>query len=313
MAKKQLDNDTLQETGAIPEQVSIPASEILADPLRNLRHFAPDSKEIEDLARSIVARGQLQPVGVRLHTNGVAVEGSPSETPRPYELLFGFRRVLAVEYANEHLDRPDLKVLARVLTANDEDAMLLNLDENLRRRELTMMDVSFAITRFKAAGLSGKEIGEKFGGKSMAWVSQIGRFAQLRPQIQKMIHEGKLPLGHARELAGMEEAEQDAMLAKLEKGELKTTADMNTERKAAKGGKRDKRGRKAAAATPSLKAVVNVFEALAQDPEKDEKTGKAPKLTAEQEWRQKVAKIVMNFLSGKIGAGAVGRLIERIS
>src|ERR1700678_2201004 len=130
MAKKQLANDTLQATGAIPEQVLIPATEILADPLRNLRHFAPNPKEVEDLARNIVARGQIQPVGVRLHTNGVAVEGSPSETPRPYELIFGFRRVLAIEYANEHLDRPNLKVLAHVLTPSDEDAMLLNLDEN---------------------------------------------------------------------------------------------------------------------------------------------------------------------------------------
>lgn len=301
MAKKQaIDNETLQ--APVAEQIVVAANDILVDPVRNLRHFAPNAKDIEDLARNIVDRGQIQPVGIRARpeSNGDGL---------PYELLFGFRRVLAIQYANDHLDAPDLKVVARLLTASDVDAMMLNLDENLRRKELSLMDVSLAISRFKEQGLGGAEIAAKFG-KGTSWVSQIGKFTNFRPAIQKQIHDGKLDQTHARELIGLEDEAQDALLADFEKGKL-SGKEMNAARKAKKKGKRDKRGRKENKA-PSIKAVVNVFDDLAQVP-KDEKTGKAVKLSVEQEWRRKVALIVSRFLKGEIGAGSVGKLIERIS
>jgi ParB/RepB/Spo0J family partition protein len=304
---KALDNDTLAVAAEVGEQLHIPPEDILVVPDDNVRALEPPMKYIEGLAQSIVDHTQLEPVLVRPIPAG--------EVPGPkFKLFVGYQRYKAVLYAREHLGAHELTVLARVVATEDE--LLLNLEEQLKRQDLTPLDLSRAIQRLKQAGRDGKYIGARLSKdgkpKSTSWVSQVGKFVSFRPHIQKMIHDGKLPMGYARELSGMEEAEQDDMLAKFEKGELKTAESMNTERRTKKKGKRDKRGRKAKAATPTLKAVVHVFEALAAPPEKAEKTGKAVKLTKDQEYRQTVAKIVLNFLSGKIGAGAVGRLIERI-
>ena len=106
-------------------------------------------------------------------------------------------------------------------------------------------------------------------------------------------------------LNGLEDAEQDDMVGKFKSGEITTIDEARAVRKTKK--KRDKRGRKENKA-PSLKVVAATFEELAKKPGKDE-----PELSAEAEWRRKVAVIIGKFLAGDIGAGAVGKFLERIS
>ena len=287
-------------------------NEIHIDDTHNLRHYAPNMRAVEELAHNIIARGQIQPVGVRLiaqdNFNGDA-SASARISGKQYELLFGFQRVQAIRYANENLNQ-DLPVLARVLTASDEDAMLLNLDENLRRKDLSLMDVAYTIQRFRERGMNGKEIGERLGNKTPGYVYQVAKLTELRPHIQTLIHNGKLGMTQARSLNGLDESEQDKILKAIEKGELRTATATDEARKKVK--KRDPRGRKASK-VPSIKAATALFEELSEAPSKPAEGKKAEKESSERQWMRKVAAVVLKYLTGEMGAGAVGRMIERIS
>jgi ParB/RepB/Spo0J family partition protein len=315
--KRKLDNETLQEVLGEGEQVALPPMSILVNEADNLRHPAAP-QEIEDLARSIMDKTQMQPVLVRpLSTEErerVEEAASNGNPPPTHKLILGYRRYAAVVYAREHLEgMEDLNVLARIVSTGDE--MSLNLDENLKRKELGAMDISHAIARFKARGEDGKTIAARFAGvdgkpKTRAWVTQMAGLTTLRPAIQRQIQEGKLNQTLGRMLVGLEEDKQDEMLEQFKSGKVTTTAQASVERKKRKT-KPDKRGRKANSA-PSLKEAVKAFEAMAQRPEKDPETGKVVKLSKEQEYRRAVAEVVSKFLAGKIGAGSVGRALERL-
>ena len=62
MAKRKLDNETLQPIG---DQVTLDPADILVVEEDNLRHFPPTAAEISALADSIKKNGQMQPVLVR--------------------------------------------------------------------------------------------------------------------------------------------------------------------------------------------------------------------------------------------------------
>jgi ParB/RepB/Spo0J family partition protein len=291
MAKK-LNNNTL--TVAEGEQITLPPSEILIVENDNVRAMAPPASYIQELAVSIVKNGQTMPVIVRpiTQTNG--------DGPK-FKLFIGYQRYKAVVYARKHLNAPDLAVLARVIDTQDE--LGLNLEEQMKRRDLTPLDLSKAISRLKASGLDGKAIGQRMG-KTGAWVSQVGKFMSLRPHIQRDIQSGALSITDAKLLNGLDDAAQDDLVQKIKKGELVGKTAVTVERKKKKP--RDKRGRKENPA-PSFKTAVATFEELAKKPAKDEE-----KLTELQEWRRQVAVIVCKFLAGDIEAGAVGRLLEKI-
>ena len=283
---KRLDNSTL--TVADGEQITLTPSEILVVVEDNVRAAEPPMKYVEELAQSIKANGQTMPVVVRPID---ATDGAPR-----FKLFIGYQRYRAIMYIREQLGEPDYPVLARVIQTEDELGM--NLDEQLKRRDLNPMDLAKAIERMKAEGRDGKEIGQRMG-KTGAWVSKVGKFTSLRPHIQKDLQEGRITIAQGYMLNGLEDAEQDDMVGKFKSGEITTIDEARAVRKTKK--KRDKRGRKENKA-PSLKVVAATFEELARKPEKDE-----PELSTEAEWRRKVATIIVKFLAGDIGAGAVGK------
>lgn len=304
MAKRKLDNETLQPIG---DQVTLDPADILVVEEDNLRHFPPTAAEISALADSIKKNGQMQPVLVRALGVEDAFLGNGGDNPS-YKLILGYRRYAAVAYAREHLGLEDLPVLARVVSGGDEMSLNLNLAENLERRELGPMDVAYAITRFKTRGEDGKTIGARFKGldgkpKSRAWVTQTGSLTTLRPKFQKEVQEGKLSQTHARMLVGLDDEKQDDLYEKIKSGKL-TSYEAAAERQKRKT-KKDNRGKKASP-VPSIKAAAKVFDTLAAPPEK------GLKLTASRKLRWAVAEIVAKFLHGKIGAAAVARLLEKL-
>jgi len=75
--------------------------EIIVDDEKNGRRYSPSAKGIQELAASIVERGQIQPVLVQ-------------KTSQGYELILGFRRVRAIMHANEQrMTTEPLKVQRR--------------------------------------------------------------------------------------------------------------------------------------------------------------------------------------------------------
>ena len=94
--------------------------------------------DIPELAASIKARGRLiHPIMVRLDGDG------DGRNPR-YTVISGFRRY----YALCELDPQKIgKVVVQVFYGTDLEAALLNLDENLERRDVSVYDFAKAAKR----------------------------------------------------------------------------------------------------------------------------------------------------------------------
>jgi ParB family transcriptional regulator, chromosome partitioning protein len=281
----------------------IPVDEIFVDPGRNLRRFESDPESVKELAESIIARGQLQAVGVRRLETG----------DKPYELKFGYRRAAAVQYANDHLGA-DLTLVARIVTEEEEEAMLMNLAENRERKELTYMDLAFAIDRLIALpGAKAKDVADKFK-KSMAWVSLIRALLKLPLKFQKAVHTGELPYKVARVMQNQTEADQETIWSRYQAGvNIEELAKGLGEPKLTKKGKKDKRGRKVnegGGKAVTMKTAVRVCEEFGVLP-KETEDGKKYKPTPAEEFRVKVMGLFGKFLAGKMGGQAMAKALER--
>lgn len=110
------------------EIVAVALSEIdAADRLRPL-----DPAHVEGIALSIEQVGQQSPIILRPEGNR-------------YRLVAGWHRLAAVE----RLGRVDVKAIVKNLTA--EEARLVEIDENLMRRELSALDRAIFLAERKAA------------------------------------------------------------------------------------------------------------------------------------------------------------------
>lgn len=109
--------------------IEIPLSQIdVGDRLRTV-----DPTWVEFLAASIAERGQDTPVWVRKIGRG-----------DKYALIAGGHRMAALKAAGKDL------AIASVVKANEAEAQLLEIDENLIRRELTPLDRATFLARRKA-------------------------------------------------------------------------------------------------------------------------------------------------------------------
>lgn len=274
------------------------------DETTNLSRFAPNPKDIQELSTDIIRRGQLQPVVVRPYVNGDGpVEGK-------YQLVAGFQRFRAITMAKEN--GTDLPVLARVVAADDREALLDNLAENIKRKNQTPMDVAFAIRALAQAGLTQGEIGKEFG-KSGSWISNHSKFIELRPLVQKQIHTGEIPFTVARTLPGMTDEEQDDLLARVKEAQQSggNVQDVATSTRQEKKGK-SKKGRKSKNEQTTVKGIsakeaLGQFERLTLEIKELEKPGKS-QLAAVQLYG-----FLTKYLTGKLGAQALhNRVMELV-
>jgi ParB-like chromosome segregation protein Spo0J len=160
-------------------------------------------------------------------------------------------------------------VLARVLSFGSIDEgvhslqnKLTNLTENRERAELSYMDQAHAAKELLDAGMKRQDIAKAFG-KSPAWATRILKFLELRPKIQKLIHEGKVPFRAAAIMPDLSEEKQDELLTEIERQEKGTpSASEKVDRASQKRKARKKKVAKKVAA----KAKKLVAKKLAADP-----------------------------------------------
>lgn len=147
-----------------------------------LRHD-PHDDDIQELAADIARRELLQPIGVCPAANGT------------FQLLWGSRRLAAhVRLARTH-------IIARICEPHTTEQILATAAvENLLRRNLTLAEEIDAIRRLTTEGRSPAEISDLVG-KSRAWVDRRLAFTSLPLTIRDHVLEGRIPLGHAEQLA----------------------------------------------------------------------------------------------------------------
>jgi ParB family chromosome partitioning protein len=178
---------TADETPHAGEEVAkLPIDLIDANPLQPRRVFQDD--RIQELAQSIRANGIIQPLVVRRRAER-------------YQLVAGERRWRAAKIAGLS------DVPAVIQEIPDERLLEITLIENIQREDLNAIETAQAFDRLcRELHLSHDEVGQRTG-KDRSTIANLIRLLQLPPDIQQLIAERRLSIGHARCLLTLPTAE----------------------------------------------------------------------------------------------------------
>ncbi|MGE5363629.1 MAG: ParB/RepB/Spo0J family partition protein [Bacteroidota bacterium] len=160
----------------------IQVSGITANPFQPRTEFDPEA--LDELKKSILANGLIQPITVRRSLRG---EG--------YELISGERRLRAFREIGYK------EIPAYIIKVDSDEAMLaLALIENIQRERLNAIEVAKAYKRLiDECSLSQEEIAESVG-KDRTTITNSLRLLKLPAIIQENIISEQLSPGHARAL-----------------------------------------------------------------------------------------------------------------
>lgn len=152
-----------------------------------------DEEALGQLADSIRTQGVVQPIVVR-STGGDR-----------YEIVAGERRWRAAKLAG-------LKQIPAVIRTLDErGAMAVALVENIQRADLNPLEEAEALHKLiQECGLTHEACAEAVG-KSRAAVTNLLRLTELEPEVQQLLRDGQLSLGHAKVLLGVAGARQTSL------------------------------------------------------------------------------------------------------
>ena len=145
-----------------------------------------DEAALQELAASIKAQGVVQPIVVR-----------PFEDGQSFELVAGERRWRASRLAG----MADIPALVRELP--DQTVLAVGLIENIQREALNPLDEAQSLRRLiDECGLTHEQCAEAVG-RSRASVTNLLRLVNLDGDVQDMLKQAELEMGHARALLGL--------------------------------------------------------------------------------------------------------------
>ena len=189
-----------QERGAAEgELLRVPVGTVRPNPFQPRREFAPE--QLTELADSIRENGLLQPLVVR------PVAGSASDAPE-WELVAGERRLRAVM----QLGWEDVPVIVRAL--DDRAMLILAIVENVQRAGLSPLEEASAYRQLvEEFGFTQAEVAQSVG-RERSTVANMLRLLHLPEEVQRMVGQGQLSMGHARALLGMGDEQRMLELAR---------------------------------------------------------------------------------------------------
>ncbi len=180
---------------AVPETAAathLPIDAIDPNPLQPRTIFQAD--RLRELADSIRVNGIIQPIIVRRKGDR-------------FELIAGERRWRAAKEAS----LTHVPVLVQDLA--DDRLLEISLIENIQREDLNPMEVAVAYDRLaREHDLSHEEIGRRTG-KDRATITNMIRLLRLPSEVQLLLAEHRLSMGHARAILGLPSAEQQLDVA----------------------------------------------------------------------------------------------------
>ena len=152
---------------------------------------------LEELAQSIKEQGVLQPLVVRRLASG------------RFEIVVGERRWRAAQLAGIN------SVPAIVRDLNNDETAKIALIENLQREDLNALDQAKGLMRLQREfNLSQEELGSAVG-KSRSAVTNLLRLLNLSTEVQALLEEGKIEMGHARSLLTLNDHQQLTLAKKV--------------------------------------------------------------------------------------------------
>ncbi len=184
------------------EQVSLAKIE----PRRDQPRKDFDQTALEALADSISVHGVIQPIIVR-ELEGEIFKGN-------YEIIAGERRWRAAKMAG----LSEIPVV--VITGDDLKVAQISLIENMQRMDLNAIEEAMAYkTLIEKYEMTQEELARQVG-RSRPSIANTMRLLELPEEVQELVRDGKLSMGHSRALLGLEYEEDMIRLAQktIEKG-----------------------------------------------------------------------------------------------
>jgi ParB family chromosome partitioning protein len=170
----------------------VPVARVRSSPLQPRQDFSADS--LRELADSIKEQGIVQPLIVRAQGDH-------------FELIAGERRLRAAQM----LGLPDVPVIVR--QADDRAVLELALIENLQRENLNPIEEARGYSQLIGQfDLTQEQAASKVG-KSRVVIANALRLLKLAPGLQALLREGRLSVGHAKVLLGLESPEKQQLAA----------------------------------------------------------------------------------------------------
>ncbi len=170
----------------------LPIDSIEPNPYQPRRIFNKES--IKELAQSIRVDGLIQPIVVRPQGDG-------------YLLVVGERRLRAAKVAG-------LTEIPGIVQDIKADRILeVTLVENIQREDLNPIEVALALRMMvEELGLSHETLAERTG-KNRTTITNLLRLLRLPKDIQQLVAERRLSMGHARAILGIDEAHDQRSVA----------------------------------------------------------------------------------------------------
>lgn len=146
-----------------------------------------DEQQLNDLTQSIKENGLVQPILVRKIKGG------------RFQIVAGERRWRAAQ-------RAGLQKIPSVVREVADDKMLeLALIENIQRQELNAIEEAHAFKRLiETLGLTQETVAQRVG-RDRTFVTNYLRLLRLPQDVQELVEDNKISIGHARALLGIDD------------------------------------------------------------------------------------------------------------
>ena len=176
--------DTIMESANESDILQIPVKDIRPNPYQPRKTF--DKEALDELATSIRNYGVFQPIIVKKSIKG-------------YDLIAGERRLRASKLAG--LDT----IPAIVKDFSDEEMREIALLENIQRENLSSIELAWAYKGIiDSLHIRQEDLADKIG-KSRSHVTNILGLLRLPDDVQDMVRENKISMGHARVLSKIDD------------------------------------------------------------------------------------------------------------
>lgn len=169
----------------------LPVSSLAPHPEQPRRHFDEDA--LDELAKSIAARGVIQPIVVRPHG-------------KEYQIVAGERRWRAAQRARLH----EVPVIVRDLS--EAETLEIAIVENIQREDLNAIEEAEAYAKLIGEFGHTQEALARIVHKSRSHIANLLRLLDLPPSVRQRVVEGALTMGHARALIGAPDPERLARI-----------------------------------------------------------------------------------------------------
>ena len=176
--------DNIMESAKESDILEIPVGEIRPNPYQPRKSF--DKEALDELATSIRNYGVFQPIIVKKSIKG-------------YDLIAGERRLRASKLAGLET------IPAIVKEFSDDEMREIALLENLQRENLTSIELAWAYKGIiDSLHIRQEDLAARIG-KSRSHVTNTLGLLRLPDDVQDMVRDNKMSMGHARVLSKIED------------------------------------------------------------------------------------------------------------